>query len=107
MPVPTTTIRIDERVKSESKPILEALGLNLSSATNIFLRAVVRCGGLPFDLRLANGPRVPDVDFTATYLAPIMSSRNEVARIAFDPERYRGRLKRRKAMINSGRRSMA
>ena len=53
MSVPTTTIRIDEDVKRKAKPILEELGLNISSATNVFLKAVVRCNGLPFDLRLA------------------------------------------------------
>lgn len=31
------------------------LGLNLTSATNIFLKAVVREKGLPFDLRSGNG----------------------------------------------------
>ena len=107
MTVPTTTMRIDGKTKRESKPILEELGLNLSSATNIFLRAVVRCGGLPFDLRLAERPATPDVDFVATYLAPVMSPRNEVSRVAFDLGRYRERLKRRRAIINNGRRSIA
>lgn len=107
MPVPTTTIRIDEETKRESKPILEELGLNLSSATNIFLRAVVRCGGLPFDLRLAERPAMADVDFVATYLAPVMSQRNEVPRIGFDVDAYRRRLERRRSIINGGRRSVS
>ena len=104
MSVPTTAVRIDEATKWEVKPILEELGLDLSSATNIFLRAVIRCGGLPFDLRLAEQPATPSVDFVATYLAPIMSPRNEINRIMFDLKRYRRRLEQRKELLNEGRR---
>lgn len=107
MPAPTTTLRIDEATKRGAKPILEELGLNISSATNIFLKAVVRCGGLPFDLRLSERPAMAEVDFVATYLAPIISPRNEVSRFNFDVTTFRRRLERRNALINSGRRSVS
>ena len=32
--------------------MLDELGLSMSGAMNIFLRAVIREGGLPFDVRL-------------------------------------------------------
>lgn len=106
MSVPTTTIRIDEDVKQEARPILEALGLNISSAINIFLRAVIRCGGIPFDLRVRNeGPSRED--FVAEYLAPIMSARNEIERVNVNPARMRERLQKRRAAISAGRRSVA
>ena len=105
MPTPTTTIRIDEDAKRRAKPILEELGLNISSATNVFLKAVVRCGGLPFDLRLAEHPE-PPADFAADYLAPVMSSRNERERVGFDPETFRRRLARRRDLIDRGRRTV-
>ena len=107
MSVPTTTMRLDEGIKREAKPILEELGLNISSATNIFLRAVVRCGGLPFDLRLASRPTVPTADFIADYLVPIMSPRNKVFRVGYSAASFRNRLLRRKAAINQGRRIIA
>lgn len=108
MAVPTTTMRIDEDVKRKARPILEELGLNISSATNVFLKAVVRCGGLPFDLRLSGPvPVASSVDFVADYLAPVMSSRNEVLRVGFDPETFRNRLARRNEVINRGRRVIA
>lgn len=108
MAVPTTTMRIDEDVKTRVKPILEELGLNISSATNIFLKAVVRCNGFPFDLRLSGaGEAVADDDFVADYLAPIMSGRNEILRAGFDPGAFRERLSRRRQVLNQGRRSIA
>ena len=45
---PTTTMRLDPELKDEALQILKPLGLNLTSATNIFLKAVVREKGLPF-----------------------------------------------------------
>lgn len=50
--VPATTIRIDPEVKREASAILDELGLSMSGAVNVFLRAVIREGGMPFDVRL-------------------------------------------------------
>lgn len=47
---PTTTMRLDPEVKDEAQKVLEPLGLNLTSAVNIFLKAVIREKGLPFEL---------------------------------------------------------
>ena len=108
MPIPTTTMRIDEDVKRAARPILEELGLNISSATNVFLKAVVRCNGLPFDLRLAeSAPTTPSADFVADYLAPIMSGRNEIVRVGYSAGAFRKRLAKRNEIINQGRRSVA
>ena len=52
--VPATTIRIDPEVKREAVAVLDGLGLSMSGAMNIFLRAVVREGGLPFAVRLGS-----------------------------------------------------
>lgn len=52
---PTTTMCLDPELKDKALRILEPLGLNLTGATNIFLNAVVREKGLPFDLHLGNG----------------------------------------------------
>jgi DNA-damage-inducible protein J len=54
MAVNTTNlnIRIDADLKRKAETIFNELGLNLSTAMNIFLRYSVRYNGLPFELRL-------------------------------------------------------
>lgn len=49
---PTTTMRLDPEVKDEALKVLEPLGLNLTSAVNIFLKAVIREKGLPFEVKM-------------------------------------------------------
>lgn len=50
---PVTNIRIDPELKDSANVVFEELGLTLSTAVNVFLKAVVREGGMPFDMRLA------------------------------------------------------
>lgn len=50
--IPATTIRIDPEVKKEATAILDELGLSMSTAVNAFLRALVRKGGMPFEMRV-------------------------------------------------------
>ena len=45
-------IRIDEDLKRKAEAVCSELGLNMSTAINIFLRYSVRYGGIPFDLRI-------------------------------------------------------
>lgn len=56
--IPATTIRIEPEVKREASAILDELGLSMSTAMNMFLRAVIREGGMPFEMKVskdANG----------------------------------------------------
>lgn len=51
----TTTnlnIRTDKEVKEAAEKIFSGLGLNMTTAINIFLRASIRESGIPFDLKL-------------------------------------------------------
>ena len=50
---PVTNIRIDPDLKEQANAVFEELGLTLSTAVNVFLRAAVREGGMPFDMKLA------------------------------------------------------
>lgn len=52
---PTTTMRLDPKLKDEAMRILEPLGLNMTSAVTIFLKTVVREKGLPFEMSLVEG----------------------------------------------------
>lgn len=45
-------IRVDSDLKRKAEAVYAELGMNLSTALNVFLRASVRNNGLPFDLRL-------------------------------------------------------
>ncbi len=46
------TCRVDTEVKSQSEALYNELGLNLTTAINVFLRESLRVGGFPFDVRL-------------------------------------------------------
>ncbi len=45
-------IRVDEELKRKAEAIFNELGLNMSTAMNMFLRYSVRYGGIPFELRI-------------------------------------------------------
>ena len=45
-------IRTDTEVKAQAEKIFDALGLNMSTAVNIFLRQTIRENGIPFALKL-------------------------------------------------------
>ena len=48
------SIRMDTDIKKQSESWYNALGLNLTTAINVFLRKSIQAGGLPFDVRLDN-----------------------------------------------------
>ena len=50
----TINIRVDEGLKKESEKIFEELGLGMTAAMTIFLKAVVRTNGIPFSLEIPN-----------------------------------------------------
>lgn len=50
--IPATTIRTDPEVKREATVILDELGLSMSTVVNAFLRALVREGRMPFEMRV-------------------------------------------------------
>ena len=45
-------IRTDKAIKDQAEEIFNELGLNMTTAINMFLRTVVREYGIPFELRL-------------------------------------------------------
>lgn len=45
-------IRTDKEIKNQAEEIFNELGLNMTTAINMFLRNVVREYGLPFELKL-------------------------------------------------------
>ncbi|MBR6756619.1 MAG: type II toxin-antitoxin system RelB/DinJ family antitoxin [Peptococcaceae bacterium] len=51
----TTTnmnIRMDKEVKEQAQQIFAQLGMDMTTAVNVFLRQTIRYNGFPFELRL-------------------------------------------------------
>lgn len=45
-------IRIDDKLKKEAETLFNDLGLNMTTATTIFLKQCLLCHGLPFEVRM-------------------------------------------------------
>lgn len=45
-------IRTDTETKNRAEAVFNELGLNMTSAINLFLRASIRSQGIPFELKL-------------------------------------------------------
>lgn len=50
----TINIRVDEDVKKQANDLFEDLGLDMSTAMNMFLRQAIRYGGIPFEIKRPN-----------------------------------------------------
>ena len=55
-------IRIDDTLKKDAENLFNDLGLNMTTATTMFLKQCLLCHGLPFEVRM-------DPFFSATNLA--------------------------------------
>jgi DNA-damage-inducible protein J len=49
-------IRIDDGLKERADSLFAELGLNMTTAVNIFVRQVVRQGGMPFEITTKTDP---------------------------------------------------
>ena len=68
-----TQIRIDKTIKEDANNLFSQLGLDMSSAVNIFLRQCLLHGGLPFSVEIPK--------FNKKTLAAIIEAKH----IASDP----------------------
>lgn len=56
------SIRMDVEVKKQCEEIFNQLGMNLTTAINIFLKQSIRSKGMPFEVRLDSpAPKVEEV----------------------------------------------
>ena len=46
----TTTLRIDDKLKTDCDSVFDDLGINMTSAITLFLKQVVRTRGIPFEI---------------------------------------------------------
>ena len=60
------SIRLDSEVKEQAQQVFNNLGMDMTTAINIFLRQAIQYQGLPFDVRLDENQKllqvVMDVD---------------------------------------------
>ena len=67
------SVRMDSEIKKQCEALYGELGMNLTTAINVFLRQSLRTGGFPFEVRLDQ----PNKETIAAML--------EAERIAKDP----------------------
>ena len=54
MATSNVNVRVDSDLKKQAEILFSDLGLNMSTAINIFLRAAISHGGLPFEVKLTD-----------------------------------------------------
>lgn len=72
-----TQVRIDENLKKQANELFSQLGMDMSSAMNIFLRQCVMRGGLPFSVEIPQ------------YKPEVLEAMEESKRISKDPNTKR------------------
>lgn len=65
-----TTLRIEDDLKRTCDSVLDDIGLNLSSAINIFLKELARRRAVPFELRASDLPDKNQVSVSAIASIP-------------------------------------
>ena len=64
------SIRLDSEVKEQAQQVINSLGMDMTTAINIFLRQAIQYQGLPFDVRLDESRKLVEV------LADLEQNRN-------------------------------
>ncbi len=67
------SVRMDSNIKKQCEALYSELGMNLTTAINVFLRQSLRSGGFPFDVTL-NKPN-----------SVTLAAMKEAERLAKDP----------------------
>ena len=55
------SIRLDSEVKEQAQQVFNHLGMDMTTAINIFLRQAIQYQGLPFDVRLDENRKLLEV----------------------------------------------
>jgi DNA-damage-inducible protein J len=62
MSMTNINIRVDSNIKSQAQDVLALLGLDMTTAINIFLRQMIRQHGIPFVITTEPEKRVQNLD---------------------------------------------
>ena len=55
------SIRLDSEIKEQAQQVFSNLGMDMTTAINIFLRQAIQYQGLPFDVRLDENRKLLEV----------------------------------------------
>ncbi len=69
-------IRTDKEVKESAAKLFNSLGLDMSTAVNLFLRQAIRANGIPFEIKAPN----PET----------LAAMEEIRAMEAEPEKYKG-----------------
>ena len=65
----TVTARVDENVKKEAETLFKKMGINMSTAMNLFLKKCILEQGIPFELKVPNGETLKAMQETEDILS--------------------------------------
>lgn len=95
-----TAVRIDPEIKEQASAVFASLGLTLSAAVNVFLRASIREGGLPFELKNSSVPKPGNASLNHAFLARRDEFYTQYEDIAAEMANYRAQFKDRSVLCN-------
>ncbi len=78
MAAKSTNIKIDQEIKEQAQKLFASLGMDMTTAVNIFLRQAIKEQAIPFRI----GEPVPN--------AETLEALEEVKEMKKNPEKYRG-----------------
>jgi len=59
MPKTTLNLRVDSELKKDAEKVINKLGISMSSAIVLYLNALIRENGIPFDIKANNKQKAP------------------------------------------------
>lgn len=59
MPATNINVRVDSEIKSQAQEVFTSLGLDMTTAINIFLRQSIRQHGIPFPVTAKSAKKTP------------------------------------------------
>ena len=92
MPKKAISIKMDEDLKRDTEKVLKSMGLNMSTAINLFARQVVNRGYIPFEIKAAYVPNaetrkiLDDVKAGKNLVGPFKSTKEMTELFADIPE---------------------
>ena len=58
----TINVRVEETIKKQASELFEELGLDMTTALNLFLRQAIMYGGIPFEIRKPNAETLAAIE---------------------------------------------
>jgi DNA-damage-inducible protein J len=68
-------LRVDANLKNSAEKVVSDLGLSMSAAVVLFLKAVVREKGLPFDVKVSRKAKTKESQNPNIFLSPKKTKR--------------------------------